>query len=339
VPPSSPAAFSSRAQAVIRSSAARTWSGGQLPVGQGGVAGVLGPPLHPGELRRGLPSFPRLLWGGLHHRAGDRGTQPARGQPGRPVQDHGLGGTGLGLIEQAGGSGDELGLAQADGAVAQRGPGAGQAGVQVAGRAHQLIRAETGLPQRVCHLIRGELRVFGLGIPPGQLGDGGELTGGGVGLDPVPRAHNADQLGLGHAGEPVLFRGGVGSHGQLRAAGQHVEDHPGAERGRRAGRLAGEDPRRAGLARSAPPGGGRLDREQLIGGRVADLGQLLLGERGVVLVLFRLGRLVELAGPVQPAVPFRVTVQPGQVVWPRVRGNRWQGHEPRPFGRMIVLRT
>ena len=31
----------------------------------------------------------------------------------------------------------------------------------------------------------------------------------------------------------------------------------------------------------APPGGGRLDREQLIGGRLTDLGQLLRGERGV----------------------------------------------------------
>ena len=139
----------------------------------------------------------------------------------------------------------------------------------------QLISAEPGLPQRARDLIRGELRILRPGVPPVQLGDRGELAGGGVGLDPVPRAHEADQLGLGHAGEPVVFRGGVGGDRQLRAAGQHVEDHPRAERGRRAGRLAGEHPRRAGLARAPPPGAGRLDREQLIGGRLADLGQLL----------------------------------------------------------------
>jgi hypothetical protein len=41
----------------------------------------------------------------------------------------------------------------------------------------------------------------------------------------------------------------------------------------------------------------------------------------VVLVLFRLGRLVVLAGPVQPGLPFRVAVQPGEIVVPPgVRG-------------------
>src|SRR5262245_47764165 len=60
---------------------------------------------------------------------------------------------------------------------------------------------------------------------------------------------------------------------------------------------------------------------------------------GEILVILQLrpGRLVVLAGPVQPAVPFRVAIQPGQVVWPGVRGNRRREHEPRPFGRRIVL--
>ena len=62
----------------------------QLPAHQRGVAGVLGPPLHPGELRRGLPPLPRRLRGDLDHRPGERGAQPARGQPPGPVQDLGL---------------------------------------------------------------------------------------------------------------------------------------------------------------------------------------------------------------------------------------------------------
>jgi hypothetical protein len=100
--------------------------------------------------------------------------------------------------------------------------------------------------------------------------------------------------------KPVVFRSGVGRDRQLRAPGQHVEDHPRAERGRRAGRLAREHPRGAGLARAAPTGGGRPDREQLISGRLADLGQLLLGE-GLdvpVLVLLLAVALVLLAEPV-----------------------------------------
>ena len=145
-------------------------------------------------------------------------------------------------------------------------------GVQVTRGTQQLIGTEPGLPQRARHLIGGELGVPGPGVAPVQLGDRGQLAGGRVGFDPVPRAHHADQLGLGNTGEPVISRGGVGSDRQLRAAGQHVEGHPRAERGRRAGRLAGEHPRRARLARTAPAGGGRFDGEQLIGGRLADLG-------------------------------------------------------------------
>ena len=82
----------------------------------------------------------------------------------------------------------------------------------------------------------------------------------------------------GHPGEPaVLARGGVSGDRQARAAGQHVQRHPRPERGRRAGRLAGEDPRRAGLAGPPPPGGGRLHGEHLIGGGLADLGELVRG--------------------------------------------------------------
>jgi hypothetical protein len=98
-------------------------------------------------------------------------------------------------------------------------------------------------------------------------------------------AHHANQLALGDAGEPVVLSGGVRGQGQTRAAGQHIQRHPGPESGRGAGRLAGEDPRGAGLARAPPPGRGRLNGEQLIGRRRLDFGQLLGGERLEVLEL------------------------------------------------------
>gem|GEM_PF-152444 len=64
--------------------------GRQLAAHQGGVAGVLGPPLHPRELRRGLPPLLRLLRRDFHHGAGGRGAQPAGGQPSGPAEDLGL---------------------------------------------------------------------------------------------------------------------------------------------------------------------------------------------------------------------------------------------------------
>ena len=143
----------------------------QLPARQRGVPGVLGPPLHPREPRRGLPPLPRLVRGGLHHRAGDRGAQAARGQPPGPVQHPGLGGAGLGRVEQAGGGGDDPGLAQAHGAVAQRRPVPGRWVSRCPAVPSQLIGAEPGLPQRARHLIRGELRILGPRVPPVQLGD------------------------------------------------------------------------------------------------------------------------------------------------------------------------
>jgi hypothetical protein len=82
--------------------------------------------------------------------------------------------------------------------------------------------------------------------------------------------------------------------------------------------------------RAPPPGGGRLHGQQLIGGGLADLGQLLRRERLDVLVLVLLllaVALVPLAQPVQRRLALgrghRVAVQPGEVVvWPGVRGNR-----------------
>ena len=150
--------------------------------------------LHPGILSRGLPALLRLLRGGLDDRAGDRGAQPAGGQPGRPVQHLSLGRSRLVLIEQRGGGGDDPGLAQAQDALAQRGPGPRQVGVQVTGRAHQLIAPGPGFAQGVGDLVRDELRVVGLGVTPVQLGDHGELARGGVGLDPRGGRLDREQL-------------------------------------------------------------------------------------------------------------------------------------------------
>ena len=199
------------------------------------------------------------------------------------------------------------------------------------GQVDQGVGPAAGLAQRVRDLVRGELGVLGGGVAAGQLRRDGELAGGGVRLDPVPRAQHPDQLGLGHPGEPaVVPGGGVRGDRQGRAAGQHVQRHPGPEPGRRAGGPAGEDARGAGLPGAAPPGGGRLHGEQLIGRRLADLRQLLRGERFEAPVLVRLVlavALVLLAEPVQACLAFlrghRVAVQPGEVVVPPgVRGGR-----------------
>ena len=157
--------------------------GGQLPAHQGGVAGVLGPPLHPGVPGRRLPPLPRLVRGDLHHRAGDRGPQPARRQTARPAQHQRLGGAGLGGVQERGGVHDDLGLVPGDRPVPQRRPGAGQPGFEGLGAGEQPIGVAAGLPQRPGQLGGGELiprrrhprRAFRvaarLGMPPDPLAE------------------------------------------------------------------------------------------------------------------------------------------------------------------------
>src|SRR5215472_11976073 len=86
----------------------------------------------------------------------------------------------------------------------------------------------------------------------------------------------------------------------LRDSSVMVRSGPGPGGAQRPGAVA------AGRAVAADGGdsGGRLDREQVIGGGPADLRQLGRGERGELLVLFRLGRLILLADPVQPRLAF-----------------------------------
>src|ERR1700683_5043758 len=57
----------------------------QLPPGQPRIPRRLRPPFQPRLLSRLLPAFLRLLRRDLHHRPGDRGGQPGRGQPPRPL--------------------------------------------------------------------------------------------------------------------------------------------------------------------------------------------------------------------------------------------------------------
>ena len=184
----------------------------------------------------------------------------------------------------------------------------------------------------------------GAGLRRASSAMAASLRARGVGLDPVPRAHHPDQLGLRHPGEPaVLAGGGVGGDRQGRAARQHVQRHPGAERRRGLDRLAGEDPRGAGLARAPPPGGGRLHGEQLIGGGLADLGQLLRGERLEVLVLVLAGapRPARRPGPAiassSAAVIGSGRVQAGSSSHSGSAGTGSGGMYHHPFGMMIFI--
>ena len=104
MPPSSPAFFSSCAQAVIRWSAASTSSGGSSqPIS----AALPESSIHRStraSFARPLPPLPRLPGSDFHDGAGDRGAQRARGQPGRPVQHLVLGGGRLVRVQQRGGA-------------------------------------------------------------------------------------------------------------------------------------------------------------------------------------------------------------------------------------------
>ena len=329
--PSSPAFFSSCAQAVIRWSAASTSSGGSSQP----ISAALPESSAHRSTRASFAAASRrsLAFSGATSitALGDRGAQPARGQPRGPVQDLVLGGAGLGRVEQGGGAGDDLGLVPGDRPVVQRRGGAGQPGFQGLGQVDQGIGAAAGLAQRVRDLVRGELRVLGGGVAAGQLAETASLRAA-AWASTRSHAHSTPTSSASDtpANRPSSPAAASAATARAGAAGQHVQRHPGPEPGRRAGRLAGEDPRGAGLARAAPPGAGRLDREQLIGGGLADLGQLLRGERFEAPVLVRLVlavALVLLAQPVQGCLAFlrghRVAVQPGEVVVsPGVRGGR-----------------
>jgi hypothetical protein len=89
------------------------------------------------------------------------------------------------------------------------------------------------------------------------------------------------------------------------------------------------------VAGSAPPGCGRFHVEQFVGGGLANLREFVRGEQIEVLELLRLRRLVLLAHPVQPRLPFgcrhRIRARPGGIIVPpRVCGSRFRRHVPPP---------
>ena len=243
--------------------------------------------------------------------------------------------------------GDDPGLAQAQRAVAQRRLRAGQAGVQVPRRARQLIGAEPGLPQRVRDLVRGELRVPGLRVPPGQLGDDGELAGGGVGLDPVPRAQmptssasdtpaNRSSSAAASAATASCAQPGSTSKtipGPNAAAG--LDDSPGKTRAE----PGWPGPRRPELAAST------ASSSSAAASRISASSSAV--KRLVVPVFVRLVLAAASScsqSPVQGCLALRgrhrVAVQPGESSSdPGSAGAGDGGMDHHPFGRMIVLQT
>ena len=265
----------------------------------------------------------------------------ARSAPGvsrPPVQHLGLGGGRLVRVQQRGGGCDGLGLVPGDDPVQQRRPRAGQPGAERIREAQQGAGVAAGVGQGAGQLIGGELRVLRPGIAAAQLGDGGQLAGRGVRLDPVPGAprpassasdtpanpSSPPQAASAAAARPAQ-PGSTSSAipGPNPAAG--LADSPGNTRDR--------------LARPAPPGSGRLDREELIGGRLLDLGQLRRREGLVIPVVIQLGWLVFLADPVQVRLTLRrrhrIPVQPGEIVVSPGSADPAAGHGAHPFGRIF----
>ena len=175
---------------------------------------------------------------------------------------------------------------------------------------------------------RGELLVQLPRIPPGQLGDRGELTGMRVGLDPVPPAHHPDQLRLRDTAEPGIGTGrGVGGDRQPGAARQHIQHHPRAERRRRAGTT---HPGIPAPSLAAPARAARWWPPSTASSSSAAASSIPASSSEVKGSKFPSsssspGRLVVLAGgrASQNSRRLRVAVQPGEVlVSPGVRGNR-----------------
>ena len=193
--------------------------GRQLPAHQRGVAAVLGPPLHPGVLRRVLPPLLRLLRRDVHDRLGDRVAQPARGQPVRPAQHLLLRGPGLLVIQRRGHVHDDgdLGLPQLPRPVQRHRPG--QPLRQAAGPGPSAARprpwtrpAAPAAHRRRTHPTapacpRAPPARTLLGTPADELRDGQVLPRRRVGLDPVPRRDHPVQLAVRRARVPVIIPG------------------------------------------------------------------------------------------------------------------------------------
>jgi hypothetical protein len=173
---------------------------GQFPAGQPGVPRRLRPPLHPGHPGRMLPPPPRLARVHFHHRAGDRGAQPGRGQRPGPAQDQVLRRLGLGGVQQGGGRGDDPGLVPGQHPGPERRPGPRQADLQHRSHPQHLLRipADTASAAPSSRQANSSHRAgtpdgwpggaAGGGTAADQLRDRRMLTGTHIRLDPVQRA-------------------------------------------------------------------------------------------------------------------------------------------------------
>jgi len=121
----------------------------------------------------------------------------ARAQPPRPAQHQGLGGAGLGGVQQLGGPGNDLRLVPAQAPRPERFSRPGQLDLQVVGQVEHRVGDMAGLGQGPLHLVPGELvpglrhprwplrLAAGGGPSADELGRHGMLQVTGARLDPV----------------------------------------------------------------------------------------------------------------------------------------------------------
>ena len=194
-------------------------------------------------------------------------------------------------------------------------PGAGQVGVQVPGRARQLTARNRYPPSAFAIWSAVNSASSGAGFRRESSAADRQLAGGGVGLDPVPGAHGC------RLARPRTLRRGRHPQRPRRPrppAARSRAAHPAPSRVRtrphgwttRRGRPG---PSLAGPGRAAR--GGRRHGEQVIRCRVFDLGELVGGERSIVLVLFRAraARRARGPGPASIPVPGRDPARPGRL--------------------------
>ena len=214
-----------------------------------------------------LPALAGLLRVDLHDRPADRRPQPGRSQGPGPVQDHRLGGPGLGRIQQHRRGGDDQRLIPGQHPGPERRPGPRQADLQRRGQGQHLLRIPSGQGQRRTQLTGGELIPLprqpgrtvcgsaGGGTAAEQLRHRRMLTRTGIRLNPVPPADHPDQLIIRHTPVPVtLPRRLIRELGQHRAARRGIQ------------RLTRREPRRpAGVLTREPGRGARHPRAPAAG--------------------------------------------------------------------------
>ena len=227
-------------------------------------AGILAPQLHPRILLRFPAASPGRLGVGFQHRPADRRADLPRRLPGHRARHHGgLGFGGGGIIQDAGGLGDQLRLIVPDDPRRQRLPGAGQPGGQVMRQRDHPLRRPPGHRQRDRELIGAVPAPHGRLPGPGRGGGagsgraaGGQLSGRGQ----PPR--RGPRLGFRPAGQhpdqliiiqpPMTAAGGrLQRPGQRRA--RHRACRSRRRRRTRTGAAPGTGSRDKNPASSPPP--------------------------------------------------------------------------------------